>query len=311
LCRTTAEEIEKSVRGKNYTSRIIVILFLLGLSSPAAVGFAPSARTIWNVRDFGATGDGKTLDTEAINKAIAAAHSSGGGTVWLPAGNYLSISIHLKSNITLYLDQGAVIVAATPAEGFLYDFPEPNPWDKYDDFGHMHWHNSLIWGENLQNVSILGPGVILGKGLVRSGPQSRTAIQNEVLLNVTVDRATAPFGFPNPRDTVEQGWGDKAMSLKLCRNVIIRDISIVHGGHFAILATGVDNLTIDNIKIDTNRDGINIDSCRNVRISNASVNAPYDDGICKEFLRAGLSARYRERNNHKLSGQRLRRWYVA
>jgi len=62
--------------------------------------------------------------------------------------------------------------------------------------------------------------------------------------------------------------------------VIIRDVSILHGGHFAILATGVDNLTIDNIKLDTNRDGIDVDACKNVRISNCTVNSPFDDGIC-------------------------------
>ena len=60
----------------------------------------------------------------------------------------------------------------------------------------------------------------------------------------------------------------------------LRDVSILHGGHFAILATGVDNLTIDNLKIDTNRDAIDVDCCRNVRISNCSVNSPWDDGIC-------------------------------
>jgi polygalacturonase len=78
--------------------------------------------------------------------------------------------------------------------------------------------------------------------------------------------------------------------LKLSRNVIIRDISILHGGHFAILATGVDNLTIDNVKIDTNRDGIDVDACKNVRISNCTVNSPFDDGICpKSSLQLGYA----------------------
>ncbi len=75
------------------------------------------------------------------------------------------------------------------------------------------------------------------------------------------------------------GLGNKAISLKLARNVTIRDITISEGGHFAILATGVDNLTIDNLKVDTNRDGFDIDACRNVRISNSSVNSPNDDAI--------------------------------
>ncbi len=235
---------------------------------------------VYNVKAFGATGDGKTLDTPAINKAIDVAAAAGGGTVRFPAGNYLSVSIHLKSNIALYLDQGATLIAASPADGVKYDSPEPNEWEKYQDFGHSHWHNSLIWGENLSNVSILGPGMIWGKGLIRSGSQSRTQQQNDALNSARASEPKTPFGYPNPRDQVEAGWGNKSISLKLCRNVIIRDVTILHGGHFAILATGVDNLTIDNLKIDTNRDGIDIDACRNVRISNCTVNSPFDDGIC-------------------------------
>jgi polygalacturonase len=235
---------------------------------------------VFDVRKFGAKGDGKALDTAAINRTIEAAAASGGGTVRFPAGTYRSFSIHLKSNIGLYLEHGATIVAADPKDGDgKYDLAEPNPGDKYQDFGHSHWHNSLIWGENLENISILGPGMIWGKGLVRSGGQSRTTEQNDALRDVK-DPQAGPFGYPNPRDAVEAGWGNKSISLKLCRNVIIRDISILHGGHFAILATGVDNLTIDNIKIDTNRDGIDVDACKNVRISNCTVNSPFDDGIC-------------------------------
>ncbi len=235
----------------------------------------------FDVTAFGAKGDGKSLDTPAINKAIDAAAAAGGGTVYLSAGTYRCFSIRLKSNVALYLDQGATILAADPSDkDGQYDAPEPNQWDQYQDFGHSHWHNSLIWGENLENISILGPGRIWGKGLVRSGAQSRTKEQNEGLGNAASDPGAGPFGYPNPRDAVESGWGNKSISLKLCHNVIIRDISILHGGHFAILATGVDNLTIDNLKIDTNRDGIDVDACKNVRISNCSVNSPFDDGIC-------------------------------
>ena len=235
----------------------------------------------FDVRAFGAKGDGKALDTPAVNKAIDAAAAAGGGTVHFSAGTYRCFSIHLKSNLALYLDQGATILAADPSDkDGQYDAPEPNQWDQYQDFGHSHWHNSLIWGENLENISILGPGRIWGKGLVRSGAQSRTKQQNDALGNAPSDPRGGPFGYPNPRDAVESGWGNKSISLKLCRNVLIRDVSILHGGHFAILATGVDNLTIDNLKIDTNRDGIDVDACKNVRISNCSVNSPFDDGIC-------------------------------
>jgi polygalacturonase len=246
----------------------------------ATIVVAQKARA-YDVRKYGAKGDGKALDSPAINKAIDAAAAAGGGTVLLLAGTYRSFSIRLKSNVALYLDQGATILAADPKDGDgKYDVPEPNQWDQYQDFGHSHWHNSLIWGENLENISILGPGRIWGKGLVRSGSQSRTKEQNDALEKQGPDPKAGPFGYPNARDAVEPGWGNKAISLKLSRNVIIRDISILHGGHFAILATGVDNLTIDNVKIDTNRDGIDVDACKNVRISNCTVNSPFDDAIC-------------------------------
>ncbi len=271
---------------KTRTLLIIPITIVLAISVyfPAPkIGVTSAAATqthAYSVKSFGAKGDGKTLDTPAINKAIDAAAAAGGGTVYFPAGNYLSVSIHLKSNIALYLDHGATIVAAETSNNAKYDAPEPNEWDKYQDFGHSHWHNSLLWGENLTNISILGPGMIWGKGLVRSGSQSRNQQQNDALNAARDQEPKTPFGYPNPRDAVESGWGNKAIALKNCRNVNIRDITILHGGHFAILATGVDNLTIDNIKIDTNRDGIDVDACKNVRISNCTVNSPFDDGIC-------------------------------
>ena len=223
--------------------------------------FAPSevdSRPVHDVRSFGAKGDGTTLDTSAINRAIEAAAATGGGTVCFPAGSYLSYSIHLRSHVGLYLAHGATLLAANPpAEGASggYDAAESNqPWENYQDFGHNHWHNSLIWGEGLEDVSICGPGLIWGKGLSRgwgAGPKAE-----------------------------QPGAGNKAIALKNCRNVLLRDFAILHGGHFGILATGVDNLTIDNLKIDTNRDGIDIDCCRNVHVSNCSVNSPWDDGIC-------------------------------
>jgi polygalacturonase len=222
---------------------------------------------IFNVCTFGAIGDGTALDSLAINKAIEACTAARGGTVYFPAGNYLCYSIRLKSNVSLYLDQGACIIAAdTPMDGFPahsgkgYDVAEPKtPWDAYQDYGHNHWHNSLMWGEDIHDFSILGPGLIWGRGLSRGAGNS--------------DKGRLPRA-ENP------GVGNKSIAMKNCRNVLLRDFSILKGGHFGILATGVDNLTIDNLKIDTDRDGIDIDCCKNVRISNCSVNSPWDDGIC-------------------------------
>jgi polygalacturonase len=226
---------------KTYVLAVIVIAALTNVR-------AQSQR--FPVANYGAKADGKTNDTEAINKAIAAAKASGGGTVVFHAGTYITGSIHLESHVALFIDHGATIESGAPDQAPC-DAPEPNEWDKFQDFGHSHWHNSLIWGENLEDVAIYGTGTIYGRTLNRSA------------------NANSPAGT-----------GNKAIGLKNSRNVTIRDITIRHGGHFAILATGVDNFTVDNVKMDTNRDGIDVDACRNVRISNMTVNSPFDDGIC-------------------------------
>jgi polygalacturonase len=214
-----------------------------------------------NVKAHGAVGDGTTIDSPAINRAIETAANTGGGTVRFPAGQYLCYSIRLKSNVALLLEQGAVIIAADPLpEGQTggYDEPEPEqPWEAYQDYGHNHWHNSLIWGEDLHDISISGPGRIWGRGLTRSNdPKSR-----------------------NPANQRTKGVGNKSIALKNCRNVQLREFQILKGGWFGVLATGVDNLLVDGLTIDTNRDGIDIDCCRNVRVNSCAINSPYDDAI--------------------------------
>jgi polygalacturonase len=214
---------------------------------------------VFDITAFGAKGDGKTENREAINKAIEAAAAAGGGTVEFPAGTWVTGSIRLRSNVTLRLERGSLIEASSEASA--YDAAEPNQWDKFQDAGHSHFHNSLIWGDGLENIAIVGGGRISGKALTRG------------------ERG---------------GGGDKALALKLCHNVTLRDISISNGGHFGILVTGVDNLTLDNVMIDTNRDGIDVDSCRNVRISNSSFNSPNDDALVLKGSHALGAARVSE-----------------
>jgi polygalacturonase len=237
-------------------------------SSAGAVGPASGRR--FDVRDFGAKGDGRTIDSDAINRAIDAAAAAGGGTVVISGGTYASHSIRLMSHVGLHLDQGAVLLAADTGGGRGYDPAERGPGNAYQDFGHSHWHNSLIWGENIEDVSITGPGRIDGKGLSRG------------LGGRAEDLDTRP------------GEANKAIAIKLSRNVLLRDFTIHRGGHMSILLTGVDNVTIDNLTIDTNRDGIDVDACRNVRISNSHVNAPNDDAIVLKSSYALGSARATE-----------------
>lgn len=216
-----------------------------------------SASVCFNVRDFGAVGDGRTIDSPAINAAIAAADAAGGGTVVVPAGTYASYSVRLRSRLTLHLLAGATLLAADPdaASGDGYDAPEPNVWGdehRYQDFGHSHWRNSLLWGEGLEDVAILGPGRIDGRGL--------------------------HHGLDPDINELESG-ANKAIALKHCRGVLLRDLTIERAGHFAVLATGVDRLTIDHVTVDTQRDGLDIDACRFVSITRCRVNTPHDDAI--------------------------------
>ncbi|MEO7584893.1 MAG: glycosyl hydrolase family 28-related protein, partial [Ferruginibacter sp.] len=120
---------------------------------------AQSKKIFYNVKDFGAKGDGTTIDSGPINNAIDAASNTGGGTIYFPPGTYASYTIRLKSNISLFIDQGAIILGAEETSVAGYDAPEPKTsYDEYQDFGHNHWKNSLIWGEGLHDISIVGQG---------------------------------------------------------------------------------------------------------------------------------------------------------
>lgn len=202
---------------------------------------------ILNVKDYGATGDGLKMDTRAINAAIEDCSKRGGGVVYFPRGIYKSGSIHLKSNLTIYLDSAAVIMGAENDIN-AYDEAEENIYEAYQDFGHNHWRNALMWGEGLANINITGKGVIDGGGITRS-------------------------------NTVPQGGGDKILALKLCRNISISGITMRQGGHFAVLATGCTGLEIYRVTIRTERDGIDLMQCSYVNIYNCEIlSARYKDG---------------------------------
>jgi len=230
------------------------------LPTPGGARAAPKeldSVSVVDVRAFGATGNGTTIDSPAINKAIDYAAARGGGTVYFPAGTYACYSIRLKSRITLHLDAGTVVLAADTVGATGYDEAEGGPDTGYQDFGHSHWRNSLIWADGCRDIAIIGQGLIWGRGLSRGHR----------------------FDGDGP-DVSGPGVGNKAIALKSCVNVLLRDFRVLQGGWFAVLATGVDNMTIDNLIVDTNRDGFDLDGCRNVRIDNCTVNSPWDDGIC-------------------------------
>ena len=211
--------------------------------------------TDYNVRDFGAKGDGISLDHHAINAAIDTCVAHGGGRVVVPAGTYLCGSIRLKSHVDLHLETGSKILAA-PAEMKAYDEAEEWTGPAYQDGGHTYFKNSLIYAIGQEYVSITGRGMIDGLGLTKRDTEKAGVVQGGNI-----------------------GTGDKAIALKLCRNILIRDVTIYRGGHFGIILTGCELGTVDNVTIDTNRDGFDIDCCKYLSVSNCRINTPRDDAL--------------------------------
>ena len=191
---------------------------------------------VYDIRDFGAVGDGKTISSDAINAAIEKASLNGGGMIYIPAGEFLCYSIRLKSNIHLYLEQGAKLIAARPQADRGYDAPEPPINKQYQGFGHNHIHNSLIYGEGLSGVTISGYGMIDGSAL-----------------DSWIE------GLPH--------HGNKGIGMRNCINVTIKDLTFYQCGHFVLHMSAVDNLLLSGLRIDSDRDGIDIICCRNVTIS--------------------------------------------
>jgi len=201
----------------------------------------------FNVRLYGAVGDGQTLDAPAIQSVIDDCAAQGGGTVYLPAGQYLTGSLFLRNNISLHLDSGATILGSEKPD----DYPIIHSrWEGK----HQDTYAPLITGQNLKNVSVVGRGTIDGRGAVWWQAKKDGTLKH-----------------PRPR----------LISFSDCTNVLIEGITAINSPSWTINPVHCQNVNIRGITIinpadSPNTDGINPDSCRLVRISDCYVSVGDD-----------------------------------
>ncbi|MBQ8174331.1 MAG: right-handed parallel beta-helix repeat-containing protein [Clostridia bacterium] len=208
---------------------------------------------MFNVKDYGAKGDGMSLDSHAIQKAIDAAAKVGGGTVYIPEGTYLSGTIHFKSNIHVWLDKGATILGSKNRLDF--DEYETDPANtEFQDRSHSYFHHSLFHADNANDIALTGYGKI----------DMQSAWED-------LNFADIDGGGPWCR-------GCKAVAFKECTNVVIRDLVIRRVTDLAVYVAGCENVMISGLNICSHVDGISPDSCKNVTISDCIVDTG-DDAI--------------------------------
>lgn len=228
------------------TIAALVLVFSFGVVSLAKE---------YTVTDFGAINDGVTLNSKAIQSAIDRAHEEGGGMVIIPEGIFLSGTIVLKSNVELSLVKGAVLLGSVDI----------------NDYYRIENDNALIIARDQHDIIISGEGTINGRG-----QELALALDSLHHSGVLVDkgynyRRMRPGGRPN------------LMKINNCKNVKITGIRAKNAADWVLRLHKCDQLEIDAIHIDSdafwNNDGIDIEDCKNVRITNSYINAA-DDGIC-------------------------------
>jgi len=261
-------------------SRLLLVLSLVVLSASVL-----SAETVAfrNVKDFGAAADGQAKDTGAIAKAIGAAVQAGGGTIFFPAGTYLTGPIHLKSNITLHLDAGAVLKFSEDLDDYL-----PMVRSRWEGLECMNF-SPQIYAYKAENIAIVGRGTIDGRGQVwwDSYQRNRAAAENAERV-ARVAKYVAMFKEKNKGalgyDYFEQkGWFLRPPMIQPveCSRVRIEGVHLKDPPFWTCNLVYCDNVTVTGISIKNpagspNTDGINPDSCRNVHISDCHISVGDD-----------------------------------
>ena len=233
----------------NYSKQNLKIMIVIGISLLMNISLMASS-VYYSVMDYGAKGDGTSLDTKAVQQAIDAANKNGGGTVFFPAGKYLSGTIFFRSNVSIYLDAGATLLGSKNLDDY------PKTICEYRSYTDNYTVRSLIYAEKMENISIMGMGTVDGQG--------------------------AAFNHFQTRE--DPGYKQRPYMFRFieCKNIKVRDITIINSPMWVQHYLACEDVLIDGITVNSfvawNNDGIDIDSCSEVRISNCNINSG-DDAI--------------------------------
>jgi polygalacturonase len=229
-------------------SKLLLVFIIAGLASAARAEIVEPE--IFNIKNYGAIGDGVAMETEAIQKTIDACHEGGGGVVRIPAGDFVIGTIILKSNVTLSLDYGASLLGSTDAA----DYPTENLSRPREGAAHC-----LIYAENASHITIEGLGVIDGRGTHEDFPRNRSGGRNS-------------------------GIRPRLMRMESCENVTFSGVTYKRPAFWGLHLIDCKNIHFDAVTVrfrnnNYNNDGLDLDGCENVLIENCDISAG-DDAIC-------------------------------
>jgi hypothetical protein len=255
-----------------------------GLGHLLAPGLARAAVAPLDIGRLGAVGDGKTPDTRAIQKAIDGCAASGGGTVLIPPGRFLCGALFLRTNVNLHLAAGAALVASQRFQ----DFPAiDGRWEGIE----RKTHASLINGNNLENVSLTGAGLLDGQGWPwwTAHEATRKLRLERGLPREAENPAGAPLTWPRPR----------LVNLIRCQNVLVDGIVAREAPSYTFHFVYCQDVVVTNVTMlgleTQNSDGVVIDSCKQVRVNNCSIGSGGESisiksGYNEDGRRVGLAS---------------------
>ena len=251
-------------------TRILIIIF------SSLFTYAAKAQQFYNVLNYGAKADSSKLATKAIASAIEAASKKGGGTIYFPAGKYLTGPIHLKSNITIFIDAGAELHFSDNFDDYL-----PFVESRFEGVDVQNF-SPLFYAYKAENIAIVGRGLINGHGKKWwDVAESYDEKQPRNKWAKMFDSANKNTTWPDNLGQIKKGFlRPPFIQPMYCKNLLIQGITIINSPFWTVNPEFCDNVTIHAVTINNppspNTDGINPESCRNVRISDCYISVGDD-----------------------------------